>query len=448
VKFKYFAYILIPTVLSLFILVICYPGFMSYDSIQMLEEARTSVNGGIFPTVPVYFLRLFDITGHGPTIMILAQNFILLLSLTLIIRLLGANAIETSLALIVFLLIPTVIGCMLVLWKDVTLVALIISSILLIFSVSIRKVKSQYFKLAKWSSLLLLLIATLVKFNAITCTVILVLYWIGVFRKNKSKQSNVIAFLLIVFSMIFSNKIVNGYTFPNFKKLQPNNIIYSVMNYDLVGISKWSRESLIPFDTTESHNLQRTPIEYIDAIYTSLGSAEMYRKDINSGNNVKYSPQYYTHDDLMNAWINAVKKYPLSYLKYRWDLFSEIIGATDHATFEPTHFNRIDENKFGITFKERKITIYVLKYIEITSGIFFGKPWFIFLLSSISVLIVYKSKIRDDFKKLAYYSFACAIMFIAPFFLITLSGEVRYSFTPIAISSIPIFVFLFSLNLD
>ena len=40
----------------------------------MLEEARSNVNGGIFPAAPVYILRFFDLTGHGPTMMVQTQN--------------------------------------------------------------------------------------------------------------------------------------------------------------------------------------------------------------------------------------------------------------------------------------------------------------------------------------------------------------------------------------
>ncbi len=435
----------LPVIISLFILYICYPGFMSYDSIQMLEEARSSVKGGIFPTTPVYILRFFDITGHGSTIMIQVQNFMLLLSITLILRMLGAGLVASAISLLAFVAMPTVIGCMLVLWKDVTLVALIMLSVTMIFWASQTNKEVVLYQMAKWSSLLLLIVGTLVKFNAITSMVIIAIYWLTVFYRNQSWKISVKAFIIIVICMVASNKVINEYRFPNFQKLEPNFILYGVMAHDLLGISGWSRESLIPIDSSSSSPSPKVPISEIDNIYSPLGSAVMYTNNIQSGNHVKIVSEKTKGEDIANAWLDAVSKHPMAYINYRFDLFSEIIGATTHGTYEVTHFNRIDENKFGIKFQDRDITEATLKYIELASNVFLGKPWFVFLLSSLSIFLIVKSShIRFECKMLSYYSFTASFLYIMPFLFITLSGEVRYSFTSIVLSSISIFVYIFA----
>jgi hypothetical protein len=78
--------VFITLFLSGMILYLAYPGFMSYDSLRMLEEARSRVIGGIFPPMPVYILRFFDITDHGSTVMIFFQNWILLFFYSLTIE--------------------------------------------------------------------------------------------------------------------------------------------------------------------------------------------------------------------------------------------------------------------------------------------------------------------------------------------------------------------------
>ncbi len=420
---------------------------MSYDSIQMLEEARSSVRGGIFPATPVYILRFFDITGHGPTLMIQVQNFILLLSITLTLRMLKVGLIASTITLIVFLAIPTVIGCMLVLWKDVTLVALIMFSLTLIFWASQTSIEDVFYQVAKWLSLLMLIGGTLVKFNAITATVIIAAYWLSIFYKNQNWKINSVAFIAIVIGMVASNKVINEYSFPDFKKLEPNYILYGVMANDLLGMSKWSRVSLIPFDTADSDPLSKVPISNIDKVYSSLGSAVMDANNVALGGIVNIFPMKYNHKDITNAWLAAIFAHPMAYLRYRWDLFSEIIGARIYGTYEPTHFNRIDENKFGIKFQDRYITTITLKYIELASNMFFGKPWFIFLLSTLFVLLTFKNHlIRPEFKKFSYYSFIAAILYITPFFVVTLSGEVRYTFTAIVLCSNSIFIWIFAQN--
>lgn len=437
---------LLSVALSLCILTICYPGFMSYDSIRMLEEARSSVRGGIYPAAPVYILRLFDVFGFGSTLMLQAQNLILLLGVALILRMLGASLRASAIALIALVAMPTVIGCMLVLWKDVTLASLMILSVTMIFWASQTANKVDiYFQATKWASLLLLILGTLVRFNAITATAIIALYWLTVFYKDQGWKMRGMAFIAIILCMAVSNKLINNYSFPNFNKLEPNPLMYAVMTYDLIGVSGWSRESLVPIASTDSDSMPKASITDIDKIYSSLGALAMDSNNVALGNPVKVYPVKYRNEDIAHAWLLAIYNHPVAYMRYRWDLFAEIIGAKFHGTFEPTHFGRIDENPFGITFQDRSVTNITLKYIQSASNIFFGKPWFEFLLSSLSVILVFKSRrIRPEFKRLAYYSFTAALLYIAPFFIISGTGEVRYCFPAIVLGSVSIFVWVFA----
>lgn len=433
----------LPLILSLCILLIAYPGFMSYDSIRMLEEARSSVRGNPFPVAPVYMLRFFDITGHGVTLMLQAQNFVLLLSIVIILRILRANFIASAIALTALLVTPTVIGCMLVLWKDVTLTSLIMASVAMIFWASQTNEAGVYFKIVKWSSLLLLVIGTLMRLNAITAILIIIFYWLSVFYSSQGWKSRGAAFFAIFFLMVASDKLINNYSFPDFKKMPPNTILYAVMANDLIGISGWSRVSLIPIESTDSAPLPKVPLSDIDKIYSPLGALAVNDNNIALGNVVKVFPIKYRNEDITKAWLAAIYNHPLAYLRHRWDLFAEIIGAKLHATYEPTHFNRIDENPFGIKFQDRSITDVTLKYIKWTSNVFFGKPWFVFLLSFTAVFLVFKSNlIQSKVKCLSYFSFAAAVLYIVPFFIISGTGEVRYSFPSIVLGSISIFIWI------
>jgi hypothetical protein len=431
---------LLPLGLSLLVLWICYPGFMSYDSIRMLEEARSSVRGGIFPATPVYILRLFDITGNGQTFMIQAQNFILLFSFMMIFRISRASLFASTICLLTLIAMPTVIGCMLVLWKDVTLTSFIMLSIAMIFLASQQRKNNKYYKAIKWSSLLLIIIGTLVRFNAITSTIIIAIYWVNVFYKKQECKKRIYLIVAIGFSIIGTNTLINNYRFPNFRKLDQNPIIYSIMSYDLIGISGWSRVSLVPINSAESDLLPKASMADIDRIYSSLGALHINNNNIALGNIVSIYPKKYNNEDILNTWFAALTEHPMAYVSYRWDLFSEIIGAKSHETFEPTHFSRIDENPFGIKFSDRYITFLTLKYIRSASNVFWGKPWFIFLLSSISIFLILKNnKMPSCVKELSYYSYFSGVLYIIPFFIISGTGEVRYCFPAIILSSVSIF---------
>jgi len=434
----------VPILLSLGILVICYPGFMSYDSIRMLEEARSSVRGGIFPAAPVYILRLFDITGHGLPLMLQAQNFITLLSLALILRMIGAGLITSVISILSVVMMPTVIGCMLVLWKDVTLTSLMMFSVTMIFWASQEENKDIYYQVAKWASLLLLIVGTWIRLNAITSTVILVSYWLIVFCKSQGWKVRAVIFISIVICMVASNKVINTYGFPSFHKLESNNIVLAIIGVDLIGISGWSRVSLVPINSAESVSLPKIPISDIDRIYSSLGGQAMKAQNRSLGNIVTINPMKLGRTEVVNAWLAAITDHPIAYMRFRWDLFSEIIGAKNHATYEPTHFNRIDKNPFGIEFQDRRITNITLEYIRLASNSFLGKPWFIFLLSSLSVFFTFRNSfIRREFKIFSYCSYVAALLYILPFLIISGTGEVRYCFPSIVLCSNSIFIWIF-----
>lgn len=51
------------------ILLAVYPGFMSYDSLRALRDARGSVGGGTYPPFVSYVWRVFDWIWPGPALM-------------------------------------------------------------------------------------------------------------------------------------------------------------------------------------------------------------------------------------------------------------------------------------------------------------------------------------------------------------------------------------------
>jgi hypothetical protein len=101
------------------ILAAVYPGFMSYDSVRALHEARTAVQGGDYPPFVSYVWRVFDSVWPGPALMLFAQNFLLLLAFATILRLLHYPGPLIVLGVALFCAAPPILGPMLVVWKDI-----------------------------------------------------------------------------------------------------------------------------------------------------------------------------------------------------------------------------------------------------------------------------------------------------------------------------------------
>lgn len=444
-KIKNTNYVLVGSalILATLLMIICYPGFMSYDSFRMLEEARSSVMGNPFPPGPVYFLRFLDIFGNGPTVMIFCQNFIILVSFFYIFKKIGLEFPSSITAVLFIIFFPVVIGCMLVLWKDVSLTAFMLCSFALIFNCSTPcNVCIQNYRFCKWLAIFLLFMATLMRLNAITGVMIILIYWVLIYYPFSSLVKKFLIFSSLIASVLLAEYSINNFKFPSLDRLPSNTIIYSVMAYDLVGISGWSRDSLIPFESISSPTSKTIDIVDIDKIYSPLGALVMSDLNVANGNLVTIFPPVYLNSDIFIAWIKAIIKHPFSYLNYRADLFGEIIGATAHETFEPTHFNKIDSNPFGIKFIDNEFTNFILRYIKYSSGLFFGKPWVVFIFSFFSVIAIYKEKnTPPNLRQASLFTFASSIAYLLPFFFISGTGEVRYSFPSIAMAYIPVVIF-------
>src|SRR5262245_18344091 len=121
--------VLIALVMATFILVAVRPGFMSYDSVRALEEARTAVRGGDYPPFVSYVWRVFDWIWPGPPLMMLAQTFVLLLAFASILRTLGSRRYAIAIGVVLFCLVPPILGPMLVVWKDISVSACLTAAV-------------------------------------------------------------------------------------------------------------------------------------------------------------------------------------------------------------------------------------------------------------------------------------------------------------------------------
>jgi hypothetical protein len=418
----------------------------------MLEEARTSVIGGLYPPAPVYLLRILDWAsfGNGPTLMVFVQDFTILGSLGVLGLCLGLRLGFASIVLIAFLATPTIIGCMLVLWKDVTLAAFSILGFTIVAVSAGTEQTRLWMPLQRYFALVTLWIASLMRFNGILLVVPLIIFYVNCYFSRKPLLFRVIMCTGIVLGFVTSGQLINRYAV-NFehgnisiRQLEEVDLAYTIMNYDLIGMSYWARVSFVPptvYSESGANSYEKqASLDQIDAIYSSLGIETIKQKIAHSNTLVTVENKTLSRADLAGIWGDLICRYPMAYVRYRADLFQELIGLNRHETFEPTHFGRIDQNNLGIEFKERGITKVSLEVIDIMSGLWVGKPWFLFVLSAISFIGIIS--VHDTWFKgsIAYYSLFATVSYIAPFFLIAPTGEVRYAFPALVFAFVPLLV--------
>ena len=413
---------------SMLVFLPSWPGFMSYDSLQMIRESRTEVSGGIYPTAPVYLLRFLDfLFGRGPELLFGLQVFVICFSVSLISLRVFRDYRLPVIVTISVIGNPLVYGCMMVLWKDVTLSAMCIVSIALIY----LRDSSSSERIRKFSAFnavpLILIFATCFRFNAIPLTLGIFIYWLRVFAPAYTKPRAIITSCAWAMAAIVVGFLFASIRLPDLKPLPPSTNLEATLAYDLLGMSYHANTALVPFDTKTAKS-QKLDLEIIKGTYSPLGVLVMQNNAASLGTELKIFPETYSRDDIFLAWLQGVTSHPYAYLGYRNDIFGEIIGLTDHVTYEPTHFNKVDENDLGIRFSDSFFTLPALGYVYLGSTLVIGKPWFTLALSTIALSVIWRRRIgSEDFRRLLLFTYLSSIAYLAPYYLIAATGEVRYA---------------------
>ena len=414
---------------SIFLAITAFPGFMSYDSLQMVREARTSVEGGIYPTLPVYLFRFFDLLGNGNEAQFLAQNFVVLACFNLILTRLKIRSILILFANILIISNPLTMGAMLVLWKDVTLFAL---TSLVLLALVWRQTDSKDGRAGldlKWLILLVIFLVAGMRLNALPIAIGLIVYWTFVYYPDiRTRLKFFIVSLLTIVSILFTVAL-QTVGLPELKVLKESGNVRILMATDLLGISKFLGESIVPFSSKADPEPELIPMSTIDLVYTNYGFLVMQHNAQHYGLDLQIFPKEFQENDLRHAWITAVISHPVEYAMYRLDIFGAIVGATVDRTYEPTHFNKIDANDLGISFEDRPITQGVLDYIHVSSGMWFLSPAFVWFTASSLVSVVVLSRLRSSYTgRFALSVYALGSIYLLTYLFLPATGEVRYAY--------------------
>jgi hypothetical protein len=399
------------------ILYAVYPGFMSYDSLHALREAREGVQGGGYPTFVSYVWRVFDFLWPGPTLMMISQNFLLLFSIGVLLKKLNYSDMSISILMIFIALLPPLLGTMIVVWKDVSVAACFCASI-----VCFKSAETSANKTPLITGFCFLFCAAAFRVNAISA-VIPLLMWIA-YRRYFSGWGIVRSLLIsfIIFVVILGSvNIINNYRFPSFERIAPNPGFQMIMGYDLVGISVFASKTMLPFN--DSITGKAIAIEYLNKIYDPR---HINMTVANDTKNSLAPLKTISGKIIRESWLEAVANNPLSYLKHRTAMFAELIGANSKPMFYPTHAG-VDPNEYGISYNMNKSTsILLIEYILLSSNTIFCKPWFYYLTGFFSIIFVGTIKRKVDFSAMLFI-FLSGFFYILPFFFITPAADLRYN---------------------
>ena len=417
-----------PYLVYLFTFAICvlvsaasYPGFMSFDSLESLRQAREQVEGGPYPPFGAYVWRVLDAIWPGPTLMQFVQNGLLLFSFAYIVRKLRIHPLLQLVAIAGFALLPPILGIMLVVWKDVAVAACLMGALaLLLFSGD----SIAHRRLAYVAALALLFGGMAYRYNAASAVLPLLVYLAFTLIRRGSEAARVakalVAGTCLTFLLFGMVSFFNSHRFPGLERLRSNENMANIQNYDLIGISAHAPVSVVP----DASGKGLVPLGYLREIYDPVHLNKTMDND--RRHLLHASP------DVSGRWIDAIRQYPMAYIQHRSDMFGEFLDFHRRPVFYPTH-PFVDANKFGIAYTPTRLSNATVEYVNRAATGWISRPW-IYLATGLLLLVaMYALKVRP-LRKEALVTYSSGILYLLPMYFITPAADLRYNFWSICAS--------------
>ncbi|MCD6063050.1 MAG: hypothetical protein K0R82_961, partial [Flavipsychrobacter sp.] len=282
-------------------------------------------------------------------------------------------------------------------------------------------------------ALLLLLYGTLVRFNALPGAVPLYFYWAWVVFAPIKRMLAIPAFVTLCLLGAFGNKIIESVV--TVGSNHPQNKLYL---HDLTGIFVLTDDNVFPAMSYTEPTFDTVYLKqhYHPATYDNI----FWNKDGKMKWN--YLDAEYTYA-IRDAWLAAVKKHPGAYFSHRLQSFLYFLKIRNRPAKYYFAFAWIHKNPYGFTL-QRNWLWYVFVYPILAQGVmFYMKPWFWLLLSSL--LLSRTSKLKHPILRTPFVVLlVSALLYILPqFFISQTDTEFRYVYWSCIACSLALLIYIF-----
>jgi hypothetical protein len=393
-----------------------WPGFMSYDSIVQLIEARSGVYSDWHPPIMAFLWRQIDRVVPGPQGFLLLDTAMIWGSFAILSR--GtASPGWTSLLVLASGLCPPVFALAGTIWKDVTLAgAFLLATALLVHSWKTGRSRSAILATAP-----LFLGATL-RHNGFVAAIPLSV-WTGMLirRQQLPAVSPLVgpalgsALLLVVVGggALATSLLTGGRSaFP----------AQQIFLHDLAGLSAKTGVNVLP----EAFRGTAT----VEGLRAQWNPAD----DVSSLVGVAFSSDAVRMKELRQTWLTQIRNHFQLWLHHRLQMTAAVLGLNGvHYPFQ----RGIDENPWGYEFARGARQRLTLRWLECTGDTFLFRPA-VWLAAAVAALALGMRR-RDLVPEPGRVLCASAILYLVPLPLVAPVADFRMSFwTVLATVSLPL----------
>ncbi|MEX1133646.1 MAG: hypothetical protein WED83_02245 [Acidimicrobiia bacterium] len=324
---------------ALVTILVFYPGYMSNDSFTQLKQAQTGMTSDNHPVLLVFVWMASQWVAYGPFVMLLAQSALFWSGLYLLSGVVARQDTRLRLLTIAIGFFPPVAGLLGTIWKDIWLTGFLLWAAYF----AARFVEERTWPTALGAAVSALM-AVSMRHNGVAAIVPLTIAvaatalrpaiggWRPILRNlSQIFVGTLLALALFGISTIFASAVADtkGY-------------FWQVLaDYDLAAISVRTDNLVVPSTRLK----EGAGLDEVTNVYTERSLLPLYRP-LCEENTSECQPVFRRSTSsielhkLRSTWIREIAANPGIYLAHRWDVFSEVIGATDNPVWAPYYTQR------------------------------------------------------------------------------------------------------------
>lgn len=407
--------------------VYAYPGYMSFDSIQQLGEARSGELGDWHPPAMAALWRLVECVMAGPFGMLAIQNGCFLIGAYLLLRR-AMSARAAAVCASCLLLFPSVSAVMAVIWKDSQMAGFLLLGTALLLTARRR---------CRLAGLGLLLLASMMRHNAFSMTfplVILLFLWSLEHRGWRRYAVGVVAWVAITGAgMVINGRLTQNLQYTWYRSSALLDIVGTLKYADPIRDEEM-RPLLDGMRVIPTHDLHRmarrayNPDWTFDAIWTT--GKKFFDEPVTKKQRLAGA----------RAWKQIVLGNLRAYFKYRIEIFAHMLGLGHPPSGSPIYIWFTDvQDPFGSAQRVQHFASpsRLQRALQIAM-VWFGTTWlfhaYVYLFLAIALL---PFCVRD---RLTFALLASGLTGEAALFFAAPTTDFRYSFWLVVVTVVAVMI--------
>jgi hypothetical protein len=395
-----------------------WPGFMSYDSLFAYQQTYEGVQTRLWPPLHTYLFAISRALGAKSWGLFVAQTFLLTFGAALAIHLFARRRSLGWALCALFCLgvvyFPTVLGSLMVHWRDVTTTSFAVLGLALWFAgARARSIGLLIAAAAAFS------VSAGLRYNALALVApaLALMAWRPFLDRTPQRAARiaVLAALVLGLGLAFAS---TRWRLPDLVELPDPQSMAATQEFDVIGVSACAGRNYVPLQVTRGW-----PIT-VAQLRQAYDPRHLHRT-LADHPGVPHMQETDAWGEMPRIWRRLIRTETRCYVWHRLAVFREQMGVAPGEVFYPTH-GMIDPNPYGLKPAHPRAAAAVTAYVSRSAAELSRRPA---LLYALALVLATAAAVRDRRRALLLAALtAGAFAYPALLFVAGPAADARYIF--------------------